>query len=333
MPGVCLLRLFSQSTVCMSSGKPIPTTQEEEPPSPTPTSLHHHPSHIQPPPATYCRSAPDTSSTADGNHADELLIPIVPRMCLYKCRRKKKWAISATGGVPFPWPCDKTAEKWGQLRAWTLRTQLTRTINGTCDDNWTLLEEVWGCFHSWHSCFVPCPGFHKSNIVPCPGIVARVNSPVQCWVGLQTTNTQDEGTSHLFTLTSVECVSVVVNLLCQHPPPVRLSNFSIYCVQLYFGLNISWSSNTAAHFRLGGLWPGSYTPGSGGFRTSSIRCPRTQELNQRPPSQAESGTDGELDTSMAHFCSRTSNELDFARIVPRVWAPSVKTEPLIMIDA
>lgn len=55
-------------------------------PSPAPCTARSPTSAIN-----YCQSTPNTLSTADLNHVEELLVPIEPRMCLYN---SKNWAIS-----------------------------------------------------------------------------------------------------------------------------------------------------------------------------------------------------------------------------------------------
>lgn len=88
MPGVSLLRLFSQckqasTFLLVNWSRP----HRRQPPLPHP-SPH------------YCQSTLNTPSTADRNHVEELLLSIEPRMCLYK---SKNWAISIAVGVVPLW--------------------------------------------------------------------------------------------------------------------------------------------------------------------------------------------------------------------------------------
>ncbi len=97
MPGVSLLGLFSQ---CKQASTFL-LVNWSRPHKRTPTTPHLP---VQPPlphpSPDYCQSTPNTGSTADRNHVEELLVSIEPRMCLYN---SKNWAISTAVGVVFLW--------------------------------------------------------------------------------------------------------------------------------------------------------------------------------------------------------------------------------------
>lgn len=97
MPGVSLLRLFSQCK--QASAFLLVNWSRPHRRSPSPPHLPVRPLVPHPSPH-YCQSTPNTPSTADRNHVEELLVPIEPRMCLYN---SKNWAISPAVGVVFLW--------------------------------------------------------------------------------------------------------------------------------------------------------------------------------------------------------------------------------------